>query len=321
MIDSVYIGNVKIDFPVGLAPMAGVTDMTFRCLCREQGAGLLCTEMVSAKALIYKNPNTKALLEHRDCEHPIAVQLFGSDPDAVAEGARMIEELPFDIVDFNMGCPVPKVVRNGEGSALMKDPQQARKVLEALVNATKKPVTVKIRSGFDSSCINAEEIAKTAEDAGVSAIAVHARTREQFYSGQADWNVISNVKKAVAIPVFGNGDITDGPSAVRMIEQTGCDGILIGRAAKGNPWVFSEVCSYIQEGTIPERPSEEEVRKMIIRHATELTEDKGEFTAIREMRSHAAWYTAGMRNSSSLRRALNQVTTLEGLKELMTPRD
>ena len=305
-----------VPLSIGLAPMAGVTDRVFRRLCREQGANLTVTEMVSAKALIYKNPNTAALLEADEDEHPLAVQLFGSDPEAVAEGARILEDLPFDSVDFNMGCPVPKVVRNGEGSALMKDPAQAKKVLEALVKATEKPVSVKIRSGFDHTCINAALIAKIAEDAGVSSVAVHARTREQFYSGSADWRVISEVKKSVKIPVFGNGDVTDGPSATAMFEETGCDGILIGRAAKGNPWIFREIIVYLKTGEIPARPSEEEIKSMILRHACELAEAKGEFTAIREMRGHAAWYTAGMRGSAALRRALNQAATLKDLNHL-----
>lgn len=314
----VKIGKVSVAYPVGLAPMAGVTDETFRVLCREQGAGILYTEMVSAKALIYHNPNTDVILKMNNDEHPIAVQLFGSDTDALKRGAELIEDMPFDIVDFNMGCPVPKVVRNGEGSALMKDPALAEKVLTALVKATAKPVTVKIRSGFNEESINAPEIARIAEGCGVSAVAVHARTREQYYSGKADWKIIEAVKKAVSIPVFGNGDITDGPSAEAMLRETGCDGILIGRAAKGNPWIFAGIREYLNTGRTPERPSEEEVRAMIIRHAAELAESKGEYTAVREMRSHAAWYTAGMRNSSKLRRELNYITTLEELKALFS---
>ncbi len=316
MIRPVMIGSVKVDIPVGLAPMAGVTDETFRGLCKEKGAGLLCTEMVSAKALIYKNPNTAELLKSGENESPLAVQLFGSDPEAVARGAEIIEDYPFDIVDLNMGCPVPKVVKNGEGSALMKNPALAAKVMSALVKATNKPVTVKMRSGFDSGSINAVEIAKIAEDCGVSAVTVHARTREQYYAGKADWKVIADVKNAVSIPVFGNGDIVDGHSAEAMFNETGCDGIMIGRAAKGNPWIFSEIISYLAGSKEYAGPSEKEVCDMIMRHAAELVEAKGEYTGIRQMRSHAAWYTAGMRNSSKIRRALNETESLEELRQL-----
>ena len=314
------IGNLKLENPYILAPMAGVTDLPFRLLCKEQGAGLLCMEMISAKALQYKNKNTKALLAIHPDEYPVSLQLFGSDPKIMSEMAKMIEELPFQILDINMGCPVPKIVNNHEGSALMKDPAQAEKVLTAMVKAVKKPVTVKFRKGFNDQNINAVEFAKMAESCGVAAVAVHGRTREQYYSGKADWDIIRQVKEAVKIPVIGNGDVFTPEDAKRLLDETGCDGIMVGRGAKGNPWIFKRITHYLETGELLPGPTLMEVRDMILRHGKMLTEYKGEMIAMREMRSHMAWYTKGMRNSAALRCEINQVETLEGLAELLEKR-
>ena len=314
------IGNVVLDNPYILAPMAGVTDLPFRLLCREQGVGLLCMEMVSAKAIQYNNKNTKALLEIHPAEPPVSLQLFGSEPDVISEIAKQIEELPFSILDINMGCPVPKIVRNGEGSALMKNPKLVHEIVSKTVKAIEKPVTVKIRKGFDDSCINAVEIAKIIEDAGAAAVAVHGRTREQYYSGKADWDIIRQVKEAVSIPVIGNGDVVSGESAIAMQKETGCDGVMIGRGAQGNRWIFSELLEYEKTGKMPERPSLEEIRKMILRHAQLQLEYKGEYLGIREMRKHVAWYTTGLPNSAKLRAEINAVETYEQLESLLKER-
>lgn len=316
-IKTLKIGNVELENSYILAPMAGVTDLPFRLLCREQGAGLLCMEMVSAKAIQYNNKNTKALLEIHPAEPPVSLQLFGSEPDVISEIAKRIEELPFSILDINMGCPVPKIVKNGEGSALMKNPKLVHEIVSKTVKAIQKPVTVKIRKGFDDSCINAVEIAKIIEDAGAKAVAVHARTREQFYSGKADWDIIRQVKEAVSIPVIGNGDVTSGSDAIAMKEQTGCDGVMIGRGAQGNPWIFSELLEYERTGKMPERPSLEELKQMIYRHAKLQLEYKGEYLGIREMRKHVSWYTTGLPNSARLRGAINAVESFEELGELL----
>lgn len=314
------IGNVELRTPVALAPMAGVTDLPFRLLCKEQGCGLMCTEMVSAKALLYKNKNTGPLLEVRQEERPIAVQLFGSDPVIMSEMAKKLEEGPFDIFDINMGCPVPKIVNNGEGSALMKNPRLVEKILTAMVKAIKKPVTVKFRKGFDDSRINAVEIARIAEGCGVSAVAVHGRTREQYYSGKADWDIIRQVKQAVLIPVFGNGDVFTAEDAKHMFEETGCDGVMVARGAKGNPWIFSRISHYLETGELLPPPDKEELKAMILRHGRLLVEFKGEVTGMREMRKHVSWYTAGYPHSASLRNDINQVETLEGLERLISER-
>ena len=311
------IGNVNIDRPLALAPMAGVTDQPFRLLCKEQGAGLVCTEMVSAKAILYKNKNTGALMEIDRRERPAALQLFGCEPEVMAEAARQIEERNFDILDVNMGCPVPKVVNNGEGSALMKDPKLAGKIVAALVKAVKKPVTVKIRKGFDESRVNAVEVAKILEDAGAAAIAVHGRTREQFYSGKADWEIIRKVKEAVGIPVFGNGDVDSPQRAAAMLRETGCDGVMIGRGAQGNPWIFSRVLRYLEEGEILPPPGRQEVKEMIFRHMEMLIRAKGEYTGIREMRKHVAWYTAGFPHSARLRGRINTVESPEEMRRAL----
>lgn len=309
------IGDVTLENNVILAPMAGVTDLPFRLLCKEQGAGLLCMEMVSAKAVHYNNKNTEALMEIHPDEQPVALQLFGSEPDIMAETAARIEERPFAILDVNMGCPVPKVVNNHEGSALMKEPKLVGEIVTALVKAIRKPVTVKIRKGFDDDHVNAVEIAKIIEASGAAAIAVHGRTREQYYSGKADWDIIRQVKEAVSIPVIGNGDVTDAVSAKKMMDETGCDGIMIGRASRGNPWIFKEITQYLDTGILPERPSMEEVRNTILRHAALQLEFKGEYTGIREMRKHVAWYTAGYPHSAKLRRMVNEMETFAELEE------
>lgn len=311
------IGNVEMPNPLVLAPMAGVTDLPFRVLCKEQGAGLICMEMVSAKAILYKNKNTEDLMTIDPGEHPVSLQLFGSDPEILGQIAAEIEERPFDILDFNMGCPVPKVVNNGEGSALMKDPHLVREIVTSMVKAVKKPVTVKIRKGFNEESANAVEIAKILEDCGVAAIAVHGRTRAQFYSGKADWDIIRQVKAAVSIPVIGNGDVTTGEQAIRMREETGCDGVMIGRGAQGNPWIFRELLEYEKTGKLPERPSPEVIRETMLRHARLQMEYKGDFIGIREMRKHVAWYTKGMKGSSKLRDEINRTESYEELEALL----
>ena len=304
--------------PYILAPMAGVTDLPFRLLCKEQGAGLLCMEMISAKALIYKNRNTKLLLEIHPEEFPVSLQLFGSDPDIISEAACQIEDRPFQILDINMGCPVPKVVKNGEGSALMNQPRLVHEIVKKTVQAIDKPVTVKIRTGFDDQHVNAVEIAKIIEDAGAAAVAVHGRTREQYYSGRADWEIIARVKEAVSIPVIGNGDVTSGESALEMRRQTGCDGVMIGRGAQGNPWIFSELLGYDRTGKLPERPKPEKIRDMMLRHARLQIEYNGEYLGIREMRMHVSWYTKGLPGSARLREAINRTESYEELEELLS---
>ena len=311
------IGNTILENNVILAPMAGVTDLPFRLLCREQGAGCVVTEMVSAKAILYNNRNTKELMQIHPQERPAAIQLFGSDPDIMAQIAARIEDGPYDFIDVNMGCPVPKVVNNGEGSALMKNPKQAEKVLSAMVKAVKKPVTVKFRKGFNDTSVNAVEFAKMAEGSGVAAVAVHGRTREQYYSGKADWDIIRQVKEVVKIPVIGNGDIFTPQDAGRMMEETGCDGIMVARGAKGNPWIFRRINHYLDTGEILPGPSIEEIQAMILRHGHMLAAYKGEQTAMREMRGHVAWYTKGMPHSAALRNEINQVETLKGLAGLL----
>lgn len=311
------IGNVDLENNLILAPMAGVTDRSFRMLCKEQGCGLLYTEMVSAKAILYKNRNTRELLEVRQEERPIAVQLFGSDPEIVSDMAHQIEDGPYDIIDINMGCPVPKVVNNGEGSALMKNPRLVEELLSALTGKVKKPVTVKIRKGFDDTSINAVEIARIAESCGAAAVAVHGRTRQQFYSGKADWDIIRKVKEAVKIPVIGNGDIFTPQDAKRMMEETGCDGLMVARGARGNPWLFGRINHYLDTGEVLPEPEAAEIGAMILRHAKLQAELKGENLGMKEMRKHIAWYTAGLPHSAAIRRACNTLETIEELENLL----
>ena len=280
----------------------------------------MCMEMISAKALQYKNKNTKALLAIHPEEYPVSLQLFGSDPDIVSEMAKGIEELPFQILDINMGCPVPKVVKNGEGSALMKNPKLVYQIVSKTVKAIRKPVTVKIRKGFDDMHVNAAEIAKIVEEAGGAAVAVHGRTREQYYSGKADWEVIRQVKEAVSIPVIGNGDVVSGETALAMMKQTGCDGVMIGRAAQGNPWIFRELAEYGKTGVHPEMPAKEMRKNAMLRHARLQIEFKGKYLGIREMRKHVAWYTKGMEGSAKLREAINRVESYDELEELLNER-
>lgn len=316
IIRTLQIGNVTLENNLILAPMAGVSDLPFRLLCREQGAGLVCMEMVSAKAILYKNRNTEELLTIDPKEHPVSLQLFGSDPDIISEIARQIEERPFDILDLNMGCPVPKVVNNGDGSALMKNPRLAGEIIEKTARAIKKPLTVKIRKGFDDAHVNAVELAHIAQESGAAAVAVHGRTREQYYAGHADWDIIRQVKEAVSIPVIGNGDIRTPEDVAAMAEQTGCDGYMIARGAEGNPWIFRQILHYFETGEHLSRPDFSEVTEMLLRHAKMQIDCKGDYTGIREIRKHAAWYTAGYRNSSKLRGRINEVENYEQLEAL-----
>ena len=314
------IGTVELENNVILGPMAGVTDLPFRLLCREQGAGLVCMEMVSAKAVFYGNRNTKELLQVNPGERPVSLQLFGSDPEVLSDIAARLEEGPYDLFDLNMGCPVPKVVKNGEGSALMKDPKLVERILSSMVRALKKPVTVKIRKGFNDESVNAVEIARIAEGCGAAAVAVHGRTREQYYSGKADWEIIRLVKEAASIPVVGNGDVDSPEAAKRMLAETGCDGVMVARGAKGNPWIFKRITEYLETGRIPPKPSREEVKAMMLRHGEMMVEFKGEAAAMREMRKHVAWYTAGWPHSAALRNDINAVETMEALRELIETR-
>lgn len=305
-IKPIRIGNVELNNNIFLAPMAGITDLPFRVICKEHGAGLVYTEMVSSKGIFYNDKGTSKLIEIEKKERPIAVQIFGSDPLVMGEIAKCVSKTA-DIIDINMGCPAPKVVKNMEGSKLMLNPKLVGEIVKSVTLNSKVPVTVKIRKGWDAEHVNAVEIAKIVEMAGASAITVHGRTREQFYSGIADWNIIREVKEAVNIPVIGNGDIIDGPSAKRVFEETNCDAIMIGRASNGNPWIFEEIIDYLNETNLFKRPSNSEIKDMIIRHFNMLCNFKGEYTAIREMRKHIAWYVKGLENATKIRNSINQI--------------
>lgn len=311
------IGNVRTEGNLVLGPMAGVTDLPFRLLCKEQGADLIYTEMVSAKGIQYHNKNTEELLQVREEERPVSLQLFGRDPIILSETAKMIEHRNFDILDINMGCPVPKVVNNGEGSALMREPKLIGEIVSAVSKAIKKPVTIKIRRGFTETEENAVEVAKIAEANGAAAIAVHGRTREQYYSGKADWEIIRKVKEAVTIPVIGNGDVLTPEDVTRIQKETGCDGIMIARGAQGNPWIFKQLKASLNNNTIPERPSLRETAEMMCKHAKLAITYKGEFVGMQEMRKHVAWYVSGFPMAAKFRQSVNLISTYDQLEELL----
>ena len=312
------IGNVTLDNPFFLAPLAGITDAPFRRICKEQGAGMVYSEMVSGKGLYYNDKATEKLLRIYEDEKPVAFQIFGSEPEIIGFTAKKLADRENCIMDINMGCPVPKVVRNGEGSALLKDPKLVETIIAAAVENAGKPVTAKIRIGWDADTINAVEIAKAIEAAGASAVGVHGRTREQYYSGKADWDVIRQVKKAVSIPVIGNGDVFSGNDAIRLMEETGCDFVMIARGALGNPWIFREALALWKGQTVPPPPSRKEKAELVLKHFDLLLEEKGEYAAVREMRKHAGWYLKGIPGSAGLRRQLNTVAKADILKETIS---
>ena len=312
------IGSITLENPFFLAPLAGITDAPFRRICKAQGAGLVYTEMVSGKGLYYNDKATERLLRIYEDEKPAAIQIFGSEPDIIGFAARKLEDRENCILDINMGCPVPKVVRNGEGSALLKEPKLVSEIVKAAVENTGKPVTAKIRIGWDAESINAVEIAKAIEAAGACAIGVHGRTREQYYSGKADWDVIRQVKKAVSIPVIGNGDVFSGGDALRLMEETGCDFVMIARGALGNPWIFREALALWQGKAGPRPPDLSEKVELILKHFDLLLEEKGEYAAVREMRKHAGWYLKGIPGSAGLRRQLNSIVKADILRETIS---
>ncbi|ADL11670.1 tRNA dihydrouridine synthase DusB [Acetohalobium arabaticum] len=311
------IGEVELDNPVMLAPMAGVTDLPFRRIVKEFGCGLVCTEMVSAKGLVYGSSRTEELLTISDQERPVSLQIFGSEPEIMAEAVEKIEEYRPDIIDVNLGCPTPKIVKGGAGSVLMKEPDLVGRIVDALVRATEIPITVKMRKGWDEDHVNAVEIAQTAEESGVQAVAVHGRTREQFYKGEADWNIIKEVKEAVEVPVIGNGDIFSPQDAEEMIDTTGCDGVMIARGAQGNPWIFKRTLHYLETGELLPPPTIQERIEMVVRHLEALVDYKGEYIAVREMRRHTVQYIKGLYNCTEVKQKVNQAETEEELKEIL----
>ena len=307
------IGNVQLDNEVFLSPMAGVTDLPFRTICKEKGCGMLYTEMINAKALCYDDENTKKMLRMDKDEHPVAVQIFGSDPEFMGKAAIIMNQYPNEILDINMGCPAPKVIKNGDGSALMRNPKLAAEVLTAVVKNSEKPVTLKIRKGWDDDSVNAVEIAKIAEQAGISAVAIHGRTREQYYSGKADWDIIKEIKESISIPVIGNGDVFEIDDAINMLEKTNCDAIMIGRGAQGNPWIFKRINHYMQTGEILPNPTAEEKINTAIEHMKLAVAEHGEYVAVREMRKHIGWYIKGLKNSARFRDEINKLTDCESV--------
>lgn len=307
------IGNVKLKNKVFLSPMAGVTDLPFRLMCKEQDCGLLYTEMINAKALCYDDENTKKMLKIEDEEHPVAVQIFGSDPTFMGRAAEIMNDYSNEILDINMGCPAPKVVKNGDGSALMKNPKLVEEVLKSVVKNSNKPVTLKIRKGWDDNNVNAVEIAKIAESCGISALAIHGRTREQYYSGKADWDIIAEIKNNISIPVIGNGDVFGVEDAINMLDKTKCDAIMIGRGAQGNPWIFKRINHYMATGEILPEPNVEEKMNTALKHLKLAVKEHGEYVAVREMRKHIAWYLKGLRNSARIRDEVNKIESYEGV--------
>lgn len=305
------IGNVELKNKVFLSPMAGVTDLPFRLICKEQNCGMLYTEMINAKALCYDDENTKRMLKIEEEEHPVAVQIFGSDPEFMGKAASIMNEYPNEILDINMGCPAPKVIKNGDGSALMKNPKLAAEVLSAVVKNSEKPVTLKIRKGWDDNSVNAVEIAKIAEQCGISALAIHGRTREQYYSGKADWDIIAQIKQNISIPVIGNGDVFTVEDSINMLEKTNCDAIMIGRGAQGNPWIFKRINHYMQTGEILPEPTTEEKINTAIKHIGLAVEEHGEYIAVREMRKHIGWYLKGLKSSARVRDEINKIESYE----------
>ena len=307
------IGNVNLDNRVFLAPMAGVTDLPFRLICKQKGCGMLYSEMINAKALCYNDENTKKMTKIEDEEHPIAIQIFGSDPEYMGRATEILNSHSNEILDINMGCPAPKVVKNGDGSALMRNPKLAEEVMKAVVKNSTKPVTLKIRKGWDDDNINAVEIAKIAEQSGISAVTIHGRTREQYYSGKADWDIIKEIKDSISIPVIGNGDVFEIEDAINMLEKTNCDAIMIGRGAQGNPWIFNRINHYMETGEILPKPTAEEKINTAIEHMKLAVEEHGEYVAVREMRKHIGWYIKGLKNSARYRDEINKLTDSEGV--------